>query len=169
MTAKAIDWGELRALHCKGVSLKALAKEYNVDYGALRTRASRGKWSNTVAKAGEMVQQAVTEQLAGIAGRHLLKIAGISDLAIDKVAEKLALDPSIDALSKLATVAETFDRIQRRTCGLDAKQDAANTKPVTLAVNVAIAGAGLTAGTLGKVLDVESEIVGEQPASDPDK
>jgi len=151
---KAIDWAELRALHVKGMSLADLAKRFNISYSAIRNKSSRERWRDTVAKAGGMVAQDATNQLSAVATKHLLKMSGIADLAIDQVATELAANPNRKALAELASIADTFDRIQRRTCRLD--EDKANNKPASLTVNVAVQAGSSSVRQLGKVIDVDT-------------
>lgn len=150
-----MDFAELRALHCKGVSLKQLATDYGIEYGTLRVRASREKWRNTRNKCDNAVMQAVTDQMTGFADRHVRKVIGFADVAMDKLLTELAKDPNLTALEKIVGVANTLDQLGRRTAGLD-KQDK-ESKPASLTVNVAITGgAGSAPGVhLGQVIDVE--------------
>lgn len=162
---KSIDWTELRALHVKGVSLADLSKKFGVSYSAIRSKSSRERWRDTVAKAGNMIAQSATDQLTACATKHVLKMAGITDLAIERVASELGTTPSIKVLSELASIAETFDRIARRTYQLDKVETA---KPATLTVNLAI-DARQRSGTNGRILEAESVVVSDASDLPPAK
>lgn len=116
-----VDYNEIRSAYCKGMTLADLAKEYNVPYGALRARASREKWTASVTNVNARIHQSVTEKLASSASQWVTKIDSFVHASLEK------LDPSKLNLRDLALavgVAETADRMARRTYGLDREQQA---------------------------------------------
>jgi hypothetical protein len=172
---KPVDWAELRALHCKGLGLRELSEKYGISYDRVRAKSSREKWRHTVTKANNAVTQAVTDELADFAGRHVRKVIGLADKSMDKLLTELAKDPSLTTLEKIVGVANTLDQLGRRTAGLDKQAD---NKPASLTINVNTSGG--QAVPLGQVIDAElvsepgsdasnlpAQLVDAQPADEP--
>jgi hypothetical protein len=158
MPVTAIDWSEVKAMHVKGVPLKALAAEFGIEYGTLRVRASREKWRNSCNKADALVMQSVTSHLEQFADRHLRKMVGLADKGVDLLVAEMEANPSRKALGEIVAIADTLDRMARRTAKLD--ENPLN-KPASLTINVNTASA-IQAVPLGQV--IEAELVSEQPA-----
>lgn len=122
MAVHGYDYDTAKLLKLKGLSYKQISDQIGIPYEALKRYGIRHGWDNARDKIDKIVSQTVTEQLITQSGAHLLKMSSVAGQALDQVAQEVAALPSLDALEKLARVADVFDRIARRTYGLDAQQ-----------------------------------------------
>lgn len=128
------DWTELRALHVKGISLKELSDTYGISYTALRSRSSREKWCNTVAKARDHVLQAATDDLTASANSWISKIDKIVHQSVDNVLAQGLNHLGLKDLSLALDCAQKVNQIARQTYNLDAKAGGGNGVQINIAV-----------------------------------
>jgi phage tail protein X len=136
-----------------------LAKQYSIPYGALRARASREKWSDSVTRINERVTQSVTERIADQAHGWIAKIDKFVHAGLDKL--NLA-DLDLDDLAKAVGIADTVDKMARRAYGLDAQA-----QRTTINVAVDARPNTLGAGYTGQVVDIASTPVLSEPSTPP--
>lgn len=159
-----VDWPELRALYVKGVSLIDLARKTGVSYDAIRSRASREKWRNTVTKVNEQVLNATTLTLTERATFWVHRLDKFIHNALGALDSKDVSKLSLRDLQTALDCADKANRVARSNYGLDSAGTNATGQP-RVAVQVNIAGhhaQGLVVPiTSEQVLD--AELVGLLP------
>lgn len=128
------DYDTAKALRLKGFNYSQIATQTKIPFEALKRYAHRHGWDEHRDKIGQIVSQHVGEQLEARATGHVLKISGFADKVIDNLISRTVSDLKLSDLQTLASVADTFDKIARRTYGLDAE----NAARPRVTVNVAI-------------------------------
>src|SRR5437660_6164284 len=135
-------WAEIRTAHASGIGLREIARNMNIPEGTVLSRAKREGWTREIQNAKALVKrensalavtpvEAVTATLAERGQRHLKRMAGVSEKAVDHIEtmDGPEILNSVDQIEKL-------DKVARRTFGLsdsDAHGD-------NVAVNIAILG-----------------------------
>lgn len=155
-----IDWGAMQAMHVKGMSLKDIADEFGIPYATVRSRASREKWSHTVATANTKIVDSATRDLTSSANHWIGRIDKLVHKSLTGIERKSVDKLTLRELQTALDCAEKANRIARANYGLDKLTES---KPASLTVNVAITG-GATASpavSLGQVIDVESVASGD--------
>ena len=133
---KLVPWDEIRALHVRGMTLRAIADKYGLSYGALRSRSSREQWNNGVKVASSHVLHVATEDLANSARNWIGKIDTLVHAAVDNVMARGMNKLSIRDLNLALECAEKANRMARVNFGLDADNGA----HPRVQVNVAVLG-----------------------------
>lgn len=154
-----IDWAEMRALYCKGISLSDLSRKFGINLGTIKARSSREKWRNTVAKVNEHVLQTATDDLT-VSARHWIgRIDKLMHTGLAHVEERVAKGHTVKTseLVQLMDAAEKANRIARLNYGLD-KQDGAVHVHAHLLVRDQMQPA------LRPVLDVDATVLPDLPA-----
>lgn len=155
MPSHGHDYDQARILHAKGFNIKQIADQTRIPYEALLKYAQRHKWTSARTKAVQCVSDHVQHQLVERSSRHLLNISGFADRAIDALITKDLSTMKLSDLQTLASVADTFDRIARRTYGLDAEN--ASRPRVNVNVNVLSASTKSVGSiTQGELVDVDA-------------
>jgi hypothetical protein len=162
--ALPIDREALRAAYLKGLPLCDLAKQFNVNENTIRSWASRGKWQRSAQQAAQIVQLHAIDAMVAQSNRHLAKMGTLAERAIDVLNDKPLSNMQFAELEQLARVADTFDKIARRTYGLD---QAANQARPVLAVNVTI-NQDTKQHAQERIIDVESVALGAPELSEAD-
>lgn len=120
--SKTTVWDELRAAYntefaAEGtVSLEQLAKDYGVNYGTLRNRASQEKWKidaqklrdEVVAKTEAEVVPLLVKHRVEVIDSHLNKLGSIREKALDRLAKLV----STDKLTPDQTIKVVFDSLR---------------------------------------------------------
>jgi hypothetical protein len=135
-------WAEIRTACASGIGLREMARNMNIPEGTVLARAKREGWTRQIESAKALVKrenapltvtpvEAVAATLAERGQRHLKRMAGVSEKAVDHVEtmDGPQILNSVDQIEKL-------DKVARRTFGLsegDAHGD-------NVAVNIAILG-----------------------------
>lgn len=149
-------WDELKAAFVKGVTLPDLARQYGINYSALRARALRHGWRTDAAKAASAMQQSITTTLAERGGSWAHRIGTVLErhLSFLEKADPAAL--KLRDYEGLVRVLEVVDKMGRRTFKLDDE----NASPRT-SINVCFSAAGHgyqpQAATMATPLPVEVE------------
>ena len=115
----AVDWAEMRALYCKGISLSDLARKFGINASTIRARSSREKWHNTVARVNEHVLQGVTQDLTASAKSWIGRMDKVVHAGLDNVTAKGIDKLNLKDLSMALDCIEKANRIARQTYGLD--------------------------------------------------
>lgn len=117
-------WEQARTAFASGIGLRELARNMEIPEGTMLARASRERWSQQVDSAKQLVpvQQsstitpmqsaAITMQQRG--ERYVGRMAGVAESVLPHLE---AMQPS-ELLESVHEV-EKFDRIARRTYGID--------------------------------------------------
>jgi transposase len=156
---KSVNWAELRALHVKGVSLNDLSKRFGISYSAIRNKSSRERWRDTVAKAGDMVTQAATDDLQASVRSWIAKIDKFGHQTIDSIIKRNPDELSTKQLQELVSAAKSLSDLTRPNYGLD-RHDATKT---TVSIHVA---ANAKPHLTGSIIDVEQLPGDGQPSGD---
>jgi hypothetical protein len=152
-----IDWGEMRALHVKGLSLTDLSKRFGISYSTVKSRAHREKWDATVAKANDAIVQSATRDLTASANHWIGRIDKLMHAGLDNVERKGIDNIGLRELDLALSCAEKANRIARSNYGLD-KQAANATTNVQVNVMTAAASAKLVGGA---TIDVDATALPE--------
>lgn len=135
MPTRLYDYDAAEVLHAKGLPIKEIARQTGIKYDALQKYAQRQGWTEKRTKAVQLVCASVQEQLIEHSRRHLLSMSDLASRAISVLQSKPLETLPLDDLQTLATVANTFDQVARRTYGLDAQ----NASAPKVMVNVQVA------------------------------
>lgn len=120
MPAKAdVDYDEIKALYVKGISLKDLADKYGLDYASLRVKASRDKWSATLAQARQMLSQTVNRDLQLKASGWLARMDSYVNRTMDSVERRDPDSLEIKDFKMLVETAKIVNDMARPTYGLN--------------------------------------------------
>ena len=121
------SWAEIRTAYASGIGLRELARNMSIPEGTVLARAKREGWTREIQNAKALVTrddalavtpvEAVAATLAERGQRHLRRMAGVSEKAVDHIEtmDGPAILNSVDQIEKL-------DKVGRRTYGL--KDDA---------------------------------------------
>lgn len=137
MPAVHADYDTAYALRLKGFSYNEIAKRTGIDHERLMKYGKRHGWDEVRTKAVQAVSEHVQDALCERAKSHVEKISGFADRAIDALMLRDLETMQLDDMQTLASVANTFDQIARRTYGLDKEQ---STGRPTLALQVNVNG-----------------------------
>jgi hypothetical protein len=135
-------WEQIKTANASGIGLREIARNMGIPEGTVLARAKREGWTREIQDAKALVKredsalavtpvEAVAATLAERGQRHLKRMAGMSEKAVDHI-------ETMDGPEILNTVdrIEKLDKVARRTFGIsDAKDD-----PTQWAVNIAILG-----------------------------
>lgn len=154
------DYDSAKILHAKGLTIKQISDETGIPYDPLLKYAQRHEWTSDRTKAVQKLSDNVQAQLIERSTGHLLKMSGFADKALDNLLTRPIADMPLDDLQTLAQVADTFDRIARRTYGLD--QQGTSHQHVHLGLLV---GSSTGLASNSNILDVE--VVPAEQASKP--
>lgn len=123
MAGNGHDYDAARILHAKGLTIKQIADETGIPYAPLMKFAQRHQWTLARTKVVQRVSTNVQDKLVERSTGHLLKISGFADKAIDNLLLRPLDGMKLGDLQTLASVADTFDKIARRTYGLDKQEE----------------------------------------------
>ena len=144
LTIAKSTWAEIRTAYASGIGLREIARNMNIPEGTVLARAKREGWTrqiqnanaNALAKREESALavtpvEAVAATLAERGQRHLKRIAGVSEKAVDHIEtmDGPEILNSVDEIEKL-------DKVARRTFGIS--DDGSHAE--NIAVNIAILG-----------------------------
>lgn len=157
---ETVDWAELRALYCKGISLADLARDYRLNYSTVKNRAARESWSHTVAAVKEKVVQRATDDLTASATHWVRRIDKLMHTGLAHVEERVAKGHTVKTseLVQLMDAAEKANRIARLNYGLDKQGD----QHAHIHLGVLAVGSR-EARSVGALIDVEAMPVAEAP------
>jgi hypothetical protein len=117
-------WAEIRTAHASGIGLREIARNMNIPEGTVLARAQRECWSQQIQSAKALVKredsalavtpiEAVAATLAERGQRHLKRMAGVSEKAVDHI-ETMDGPGILDSVDEI----EKLDKVARRTFGL---------------------------------------------------
>jgi len=135
-------WEQIRTAYASSIGLREIARNMEIPEGTILSRAKREGWTQDIQNAKALAKreqsalavtpvEAVAATLAERGQRHLKRMAGVSEKAVDHVETRDGPEilNSVDQIEKL-------DKVARRTFGLsDGHSDGSN--PV---VNIALLG-----------------------------
>ena len=127
------DWGALKALYLKGMTLPDIARQTGVSYVALRTRAWRKNWKSLAAKAEEGLQQVATLTLAERGKSWAGRVADLMEKRLSHLEKLDASKLKISDLEALTRLTDLTDKTARRTFGLDSEESSGPTTMVQIA------------------------------------
>ena len=113
------DYATAKALHVKGLSIRQISEKTGISYDALAKYAVRNGWTELRDKSVQLLSNHVQGKMVEAATKHLLDMSDLADTAITCIKGKPIGAMPLDDLAKLASIADTFDRIARRTHRLD--------------------------------------------------
>jgi hypothetical protein len=118
-------WAEIRTACASGIGLREIARNMNIPEGTVLARAKREGWTREIQNAKALAKredaslavtpvQAVAASMQQRGERHLERMAGVSERAVDhiEIMDGLEILHSVDQIEKL-------DKVARRTFGLD--------------------------------------------------
>jgi hypothetical protein len=118
-------WAEIRTAYASGIGLREIARNMNISEGTVLARAKREGWTREIQNAKALVKredsalavtpvEAVAATLAERGQRHLRRMAGVSEKAVDHIEtmDGPEILNSVDQIEKL-------DKVARRTFRLD--------------------------------------------------
>lgn len=116
-----VDYEEIRAKHVKGISLSDLARDYDISYSTLKSRASRENWAAIVASANSAVIQSATRDLTQSANHWITRIDKLIHASLGTVETEVAKGNALKLrdLQVALDCAERANRIARANYGLD--------------------------------------------------
>lgn len=154
------DYEAAKTLFLRGLTIKQISDKLSIPYDALAKFCQRRQWDKDRTKNSQILSKHVQDQFSEAAGRHLSKITGLTDKAIDALLTKDVQTLDLDALETLGKVADTFDRIARRSYGLDQQEG-------KITVNMAVQASPIQSQTnLSSIIDVESTSVDSKQIED---
>jgi hypothetical protein len=123
-TISNATWSEIRTAYASGIGLREIARNMGIPEGTVLARAKRESWTRDIQNAKALVKredsavavtpvEAVAATLAERGQRHLKRIAGVSEKAVDHIEtmDGPEILNSVDQIEKL-------DKVARRTFGL---------------------------------------------------
>jgi len=150
------DYETAQTLRVKGLSYKEISERLHIPLHGLLKYGKRHGWDKTRTKAVQLVSDIVQTEMATRALKHVTRIADLADKAIENVIARDLDNMDIDSLSKLASIANTFDLMGRRAYKLDDDKAAKHSSLVQ--VNVQSNGSVSTfAGPIAHVLDSDQD------------
>jgi len=118
-------WAEIRTAYASGIGLRELARNMHVSENTVLSRAHREGWTREIQNAKALAKrentalavtpvEAVVATLAERGQRHLKRMAGVSEKAVDHIEamDGVEILDSVDQIEKL-------DKVARRTFGLN--------------------------------------------------
>ena len=118
-------WAEIRTAHASGIGLREIARSMNIPEGTVLSRAKREGWTREIQSAKALAKredsapavtaaEAVAVSMAQRGERHVERMAGVSERAVDHVEtmDGPEILNSVDEIEKL-------DKVARRTFGLN--------------------------------------------------
>ena len=151
-------WEQIRTAYASSIGLREIARNMEIPEGTILSRAKREGWTQDIQNAKALAKreqsalavtpvEAVAATLAERGQRHLKRMAGVSEKAVDHVEtmDGPEILKSVDRIDKL-------DKIGRRTFGLEDGQ----TQTFNAIVNVDILDAQL--GTQSAVVGAHGEL-----------
>jgi hypothetical protein len=120
-------WAEIRTAYVSGIGLREIARNMDIPEGTVLARAKRDGWTREIQNAKALVTrddalavtpvEAVAATLAERGQRHLRRMAGVSEKAVDHI-EGMDGPTILNSVDKI----EKLDKVARRTYGF--KDDA---------------------------------------------
>jgi hypothetical protein len=117
-------WAEIRTAYASGIGLREIACNMGIPQGTVLARAKREGWTREIQNAKALAKredaaiivtplEAVAATLAERGQRHLKRMAGVSEKAVDHIEtmDGPQILNSVDQIEKL-------DKVARRTYGL---------------------------------------------------
>ena len=117
-------WEQIRTAYASSIGLREIARNMNIPEGTVLARAKREGWTHEIKNAKALAKredaalaitpvEAVAATLAERGQRHLKRMAGVSEKAVDHVEtmDGVEILDSVDQIEKL-------DKVARRTFGL---------------------------------------------------
>ena len=142
LTIAKSTWAEIRTAYASGIGLREIARNMNIPEGTVLARAKREGWTREIQNEKALAEcensalavtpvEAVAATLAERGQRHLKRMAGVSEKAVDHI-------ETMDGPEILNTVdrIEKLDKVARRTFGIS--DDGSHAE--NIAVNIAILG-----------------------------
>lgn len=134
-------WEQIKTAHASGIALREIARNMGIPEGTVLARAKREGWTQQIQSAKALAKredalnatpvEAVAMSLQKRAERHIERMAGVSERAVDHI-ETMDGPEILNSVDKI----EKLDRVARRTLGIsDAKEDQTH-----CAINIAILG-----------------------------
>lgn len=154
----SIDWAEMRALYCKGISLSDLSRKFGIPLGTIKARSSRENWRNTVAKVNEHVLRTATDDLTASAKSWIGRMDRVVHAGLDNITAKGIEKLNLRDLAQALDCVEKANRIARQTYGLDQQQGQTHLH-LGVVVQGEQAGGMAMLHTVRPVIDVQSEPV----------
>ena len=124
-TITNVTWAEIRTAYASGIGLREIARNMNIPEGTVLARAKREGWTREIQNAKALAKreefslavtpvEAVAATLAERGQRHLKRMAGVSEKAVDHIEtmDGVEILDSVDQIEKL-------DKVARRTFGLN--------------------------------------------------
>ena len=118
-------WEQIKTAHASGIGLREIARNMDIPEGTVLARAKRDGWTREIQNAKALVKredaspavtpvQAVAATMQQRGGRHLERMAGVSERGVDHIEtmDGPEILNSVDQIEKL-------DKVARRTFGLN--------------------------------------------------
>jgi hypothetical protein len=145
------DYVAAKAFYIRGLNLKQISDKMSIPYDALFKFCKRNGWDMERTKNTQLLSTHVQQQLAEQAGKHLMRITGLADKVVDSLLCKDVQTMKLQELETLGRIADTFDKINRRSYGMDSENG-----KTTLNVAVQVSPPSTTK-PLCAIIDVEPE------------
>jgi hypothetical protein len=139
-TITKATWAEIRTAYASGIGLREIARNMDIPEGTVLARAKREGWTREIQNAKALAKreesslavtpvEAVAATLAERGQRHLKRMAGVSEKAVDHI-ETMAGVEILDSVHQI----EKLDKIARRTFGLNDSDSHGNNAIVSIGV-----------------------------------
>ena len=149
-----VNWDLAKGLYLQGINMAEVSRRTGISYDALRAKASRCGWRETVTALSQDVTVQANKSLAEQGKAWKERIGKLVNRQLNAVEAKDATKLKLSELETLARITDATDRTARRTFGMDSE-----THTVTLQIQ-----SELSASTQhqlpvssDQVIDVETE------------
>jgi hypothetical protein len=123
------SWDQVKTAFAAGVGLREIARNMNIPEGTVLARAKREGWTREIVSAKAVAKrddashaitpiQAVAASMQQRGERHLDRMAGVSERAVDHI-ETMDGPEILDSVDQI----EKLDKVARRTFGLNDAQE----------------------------------------------
>lgn len=114
------DWPKIKAEYIRSeISVRALAKKYNVPYSTLRDRAGREKWKEKQVKKREITAQRMVDACATKEAKNACSIVDIANKLIEKLNRSIEDIQDTD-YKRIDAAASILYRLKETKKGLNA-------------------------------------------------
>lgn len=149
------DYGMAQLLRTKGLSYKQISDQTGIPLAALSRYGQRHDWDIKRDKCVALVSNVVADTMVDRITSHINGIADFADQVIGSLRQRPIDSMEMDDLSKLASVANTFDSMYRRAMRLDEQQGVSKGVNIALTVNAGQPGSANS----DRVIELEQDVV----------
>jgi len=152
-----VNWDLAKGLYLQGINMAEVSRRTGISYDALRAKASRCGWRETVTALSQDVTVQSNKTLAERGKAWTDRVAGLVEKRMNYLEKLNPAKLKLRELDELTRITDLTDRTARRTFGLDVADQGAH---VTLHVQAELAQAQprQLVATSDEIVDVETEL-----------